>query len=102
MGRWITKNGAHVWIENADEQLHNALDRHYSTTTYHDVEIGPVERERICHELNNWCNIYEPKSKYKKGHTYVKPIGDYIYTFKIIDYNKYEIVEKILIDDEDW
>lgn len=34
MGRWITKNGAHVWIENADEQLHNALDEHYPSMNY--------------------------------------------------------------------
>lgn len=51
MGRWITKNGVHVWIE--DDSLENALKDHYPNRKYNeDVKyitkikgIGPIEKE---------------------------------------------------------
>ena len=97
MGRWITKNGVHVWIE--EKSLYNAISDHYSKEKYEDIYLDPYEKDLVTKEINNWCNIYTSKSKYKKDGIYAKDIFDYVYIFKIIDYNEYEIIDRFLIDD---
>ncbi len=99
MWRWITKNGVHVRIE--DKSLYNAISNHYSNGKYKDVYIDTYEHELVTHEINYWCNIYASKSKYKKGSVYAKAMFDSIYIFRIIDYNKYEIIDKFPIDEEE-
>ena len=97
MGKWITKNGVHVWIE--DKNLYNAISNYYSKEKYEDIYISSYEKDLITKEINYWCNIYTPKSKFKKNGVYSKAMFDYVYIFKIIDYNEYEILDKFPIDD---
>lgn len=97
MGRWITKNGVHVWIE--DKGLYSAISEHYSKEKYENPNIDPYEYEKVTHEINNWCNIYSPKTKYRRGGIYAKDMFDSVYIFKIIDYNEYDIIDKFPIDD---
>lgn len=97
MGKWITKNGVHVWIE--DKSLYNAISEHYSKEKYKEIDIDSYEHELVTHEINNWCNIYASKSKYKKGGLYAKDMFDSVYIFRIIDYNEYEIIDKLPIDE---
>lgn len=96
MGRWITKNGAHIWLK--EDKLYKSIKDHYTKEEFSNPQLDSNEETTVRHEINNWCNIYTPKSKYKKGGTYIKAVGDYIYTFRIIDYNDYEFLDKIPID----
>ncbi len=59
MGRWITKNGAHVYLEKENDDLHTALDERYPSRNYgKDVEYitkisGQEALEKEYGELKN-------------------------------------------------
>ena len=59
MGRWITKNGAHVYLEKENDDLHTALDEHYPSRNYNkDVKYitkiaGQEALEKEYGELKN-------------------------------------------------
>ena len=94
MERWITVKGRHILIDDSIS-LERGIKQHYPKK----CKISYKEKEKIRHILNTECNIYQHNSKYKIGGIYQKPIGNYKYTFEIIDFDEYNIVGKQLIED---
>lgn len=98
MGKWITRNGVHVYLENEEPSLADAIAEHYGKTKLPTINIERKEYGHITHEINTWY-----KKDYKKKKTISKAIGDYIYTFENKGYNNYRFIGRDNIEELlDW
>ncbi len=98
MGRWITKNGVHVYIEKEDLTLADAIAEHYGKIKLPTIILDRKEYGHIMHEINSWY-----RKDYKNKKVISKAIGDYVYTFENKRYNEYRFIGKDDIEELlDW
>lgn len=89
MGRWITKNGVHVYMEKESNDLASALAEHYGGFKLPPINLDKQEYGYVTHEINTWY-----KKAYNKKKIISKPIGNTVYTFENHGYNNYRFIGK--------
>lgn len=94
MGRWITKNGVHVYLEKEEPTLVDAIAEHYGKVKLPYIVLDKKEYGHIVHEINTWY-----RRDYKKKKVISKAIGDYIYTFENKGYNNYGFIGRDNIEE---
>ena len=95
-GKWITVKGNHVFIKDS-LPIDDAIKSHYKNVKYKECHIPAKTKPGLVSAINTYCNIYSNNSKYKIGGIYTVYYENYIYSFKIIDYNEYKFIKKTKI-----
>lgn len=96
MGRWITKNGARIYLTNAEDELESAIADHYSKySRLKTIILSEQEYGVFMHNVNTWY-----KKEYDKKRMISKAIGNYIYTFENGGYNEYRVIGRDLIESD--
>lgn len=98
MGRWITKNGVHIYLENEEPDLAEAIAEYYGKLKIPTIQLERKEYGKVVHEINTWY-----KREYVRKKIISKAINDYIYTFENKGYNNYRFIGKDNVDELlDW
>lgn len=100
MGRWITKNGRRIYLDDGLE-LYDALVEHYSNKKNPTIYLDREEYAIVMSNFDTWINYDKVKNKVILS----KCIGNYIYTVEKKGYNDIRIIGRDMIssiDELEW
>lgn len=94
MGKWITKKGVHVYLENEEPDLADAIADYYGKNKLPTVYLDKNEFAHVISEINTWY-----RKDYIRKKMITKEIGSYVYTFENKGYNNYRFIGRDSIEE---